>query len=182
MTVLTTLKRQVVLETSRGGQATVHDRCEVKLMRADLACTGHAHIVRRATCREALCWNDPDHADCKKNPSSNTRQVFAWEKVGDTYQQQKKLTPVRDGKPWAVVHASIDLDSPGGKKKAARLRDKLRKAGYATAQVVDGQHFSRFRCCYWVVLVHRVATRAAALELVRQLKKKKISAYARRAY
>ncbi len=180
---LPSLKVQLVLEWERGGQATVHQRCKVKLTRADQACTTHPHIIRRATCREAHCWDNPEEKECGSSPFQHTREAYAWHKDSDTYRLHKeKVLPVKDGKPWAVVRASVDLDQRQGKKVATRVRDKLRKAGYAAAEVVDSRRFARFRCCYWVVLAGRFATRAEALALVRKLKKKKLSAYARRAF
>ena len=180
---LPSLTLQLVLESERGGQATVHERCEVKLNRADTACTGHPRIIRRSTCREAHCWDNPEEKECKDSPFSYNREVYVWQKVSDRYAQQKeKVAPVKDGKPWAVVRTSIDLDRRQGQKVARRWRDKLHKAGFPTAEVVDGRRFANFRCCYWVVVAGRFATRAEAMTLVRQLKKKKISSYPRRAF
>jgi len=180
---LPSLTLELALESERGGQATVHERCKVKLSRADVACTGHPRVIRRSTCREAHCWDNPEEKECKDSPFSFDREVYVWHKDSDTYALQKeKVAPVKDGKPWAVVHTSIDLDQRQGQKVAGRSRDKLQKAGFTAAEVVDGRRFANFRCCYWVVVAGRFATRAEAMKLVRQLKKKKIRSYPRRAF
>ena len=176
------LKLQGEFNTGRSG-ASVHTHCEVTLSRVDPTCSGHPRIIRRSKCREGHCWEFPEEASCRGGSFDLSRAVFVWHKASDRYKPLvEKITLVNDARPWAVVHASIDLDRRRGKKIAERARERLVKAGFSAARVVDGRRYASFRCCYHVVLAGRFASRAEALELVRRLKKKKIAAYARRAF
>lgn len=94
----------------------------------------------------------------------------------------EKVAPLADGKPWMVIVASVVRD--GGKSLvAANLhRDKLVKAGFAGAAVIDSRAASQLACCYHVVVAGRFATQAEATALAKDVKKKKFQASVKKGF
>jgi hypothetical protein len=93
-----------------------------------------------------------------------------------------KIPPLTDGKPFLVVVDSLALADKQNEAKALALRDKLRAAGYAGAEVIDSRAAPRLFCCYHVVVAGRYATRDAALAVAKELKKKKYDAGVRQGW
>jgi hypothetical protein len=94
----------------------------------------------------------------------------------------EKVAPLADGKPWMVIVSSVVRD--GGKSAvAANLqRDKLVKAGFANAAVIDSRSASQLACCYHVVIADRFKTQAEATALQKDVKKKKFQASVKKGF
>jgi hypothetical protein len=94
----------------------------------------------------------------------------------------EKVAPLADGKPWMVIVASVVRD--GGKSVVAanNQRDKLVKAGFTNAAVLDSRSASQLACCYHVVVADRFKTQAEATALQKDVKKKKFQASVKKGF
>ena len=94
----------------------------------------------------------------------------------------EKVATLADGKPWLVVVASVARGDKNAAAQAAALRDRLVKAGFAGAAVIDSRSAPLLSCCYHVVVAGRCATQAEAATLAKEVKKKKHQASVKRGF
>lgn len=98
--------------------------------------------------------------------------------TGDDVKAQ--VAPLADGKPWAVITASLPLGDKTTKKTAASAVEKLRSAGFSAAESFDSRRAASLSCCYEVVVAGRFASEAEAKAALAKSKIK--GAYVKRAF
>ncbi|MBI5481490.1 MAG: SPOR domain-containing protein [Deltaproteobacteria bacterium] len=94
----------------------------------------------------------------------------------------EKVAPLADGKPWLVMVSSVARGDKNSAAQAAAQRDKLVKAGFAGAAVIDSRSAPLLSCCYHVVVAGRFATQAEATALAKDVKKKKLPASVKKGF
>jgi hypothetical protein len=94
----------------------------------------------------------------------------------------EKVAPLADGKPWMVIVSSVARDAKGAAAQAAAQRDKLVKAGFANAAVIDSRAATQLACCYHVVVADRFKTQAEAAALAKDVKKKRLQASVKKGF
>jgi hypothetical protein len=94
----------------------------------------------------------------------------------------EKVALLADGKPWLVMVSSVARGDKTAAAQAVAQRDKLIKAGFAGAAVIDSRSAPLLSCCYHVVVAGRFATQAEATALAKVVKKKRFPASVKRGF
>lgn len=84
-------------------------------------------------------------------------------------------------RPWVIVARSPEM-TPAGRRVAYKHKARLRAAGFSRVAVLDGRRFPYFRCCFWVVVVDALATRAEAAAQARKCEAAGFRVYVKNAF
>ncbi|MFH2008522.1 MAG: SPOR domain-containing protein [bacterium] len=180
------MKLQGTVSAGSGGQATVHRACKVTLRRVDRLCTGRPQLIESSVCQAQVCDDQPSNVQCQDGPEYDSF-LYAYDGQTDRYQKPvpldvpAKAAAIRDGRPWAVIVASLAAGKYDARRHAEQQRRRLTPKGVPTEVVYSGT-LSKLSAGYWVVLAGRFKTRPEATKLLRQLRAKKVKAYVKRAF
>lgn len=84
------------------------------------------------------------------------------------------VPPLADDRPWVVIAGSADLTHPRHAERAAKLAERVRKAGFPDVEVLDSRRLPQLWCCASIVVAGRFRTEAEAKERAAALRKKKL--------
>lgn len=179
---LPTLTSQLDQTIGRGGEATIHEKCTATVRSQDRRCSGRPDLIVRLTCERHPSMCGPKMGDpCKE---ANTT-AYTYDAAKDRWlaPPKKYAQKAADARPWAVIGPSFVAGTEKvATRDAERALRRYQSAGFAAARLHHTGTFSGLRCCYWSVIVDRFATRAEAVALIEKLRKKKLSAYPKRAF
>jgi hypothetical protein len=171
------LKRQGELVVGEFGALAARGDCEAgDVIASDPRCTGNPDLFVKLSCK--------DRSAGENSPEQKLWEIYSYQKDTDRFVAWKpdSIKKIKDDKPWVVLVESFPLYLGNGDKLAQQLKDKLTAAGFADAQIHHSAAFAKLACCYSVVIAGRFKTRAEAAALVKQLKAKKLSGYAKQAF
>lgn len=80
------------------------------------------------------------------------------------------------GAPWLATVDSFDVFDKASEKKAQALLEKVKKAEFGSAEIIDSRGAPLLFCCYEVVIAGKFETQDEATAVMKQLKKKGFSA------